>query len=295
MTVYVSRIDLCPKSCYDIAMPTDSNDRPLQEQVAVHLARAASLAGRPGVVLLDEDLPRIDELTRSRGRTHRAIEQLERDGRLRQVKRGAYVLVTATGVIEADLFDLIAALTPKPYLITAGKALQFHDLTDQHFRRAIVLSLTQLRPWSWRSDEVRYARTTRNRLRGRARTRRSRARVATPERAIVDSLDHPSWGITLSQVVEALDIALGRYPDFASSLAVAAAEYGSHALARRLGFLISRLADQDQAKPLIALRGRTKATTPLLKGDPRDGPVDPTWHIRENVDFERLAAHRELT
>jgi predicted transcriptional regulator of viral defense system len=246
------------------------------------------------VVLLDEDLPRVDGLTGSRGRTHRILEQLEREGRLRQVKRGAYVLVTATGVIETGLLDLVAAITPKPHLVTAGKALQFHDLTDQHFRRAMVLVPRQLRPWSWRGEEVRYARTTPRRLRGGARTRRSKARIATPERAIVDSLDHPGWGVTLSQVVEALDTALRRYPDFASSLAVTVAEYGSHALARRIGFLVSRLAGPEKAKSLIALRGRTKAVTPLLKGGPEQGSVDPTWQVRENVDFDRLVAHRQV-
>jgi predicted transcriptional regulator of viral defense system len=239
-------------------------------------------------VLVEEDLEGLIELAGSRAEAHAAIATLERQGRVRPVRRGVYVLVDTGGGIRLDVVDLVAALTPKPYLVTAGRALQFHGLSDQHFRRVLVLVPTQLRRWTWRGDEVRYARTSRS-LRGDAsRTRKTRAQIATAERAIADSLDHPSWGVTLSQVVQAIATALDRDAASADRLAVEAAHAGSHALARRLGFIVSRLASTDAARPFLPLRGEGKASTPLRVGGQAGGRIDPVWRVRENADLEQL-------
>jgi len=204
------------------------------------------------------------------------------------------VLVDSSGSIRVGALDLVAALTPSPYLVSGGRALQFHELTDQHFRRLQVLVAAPQRPWSWRGDEVIYVRTARK-LKGRAaRTRRTRARVATPERALVDCLSHPHWGVTLGQVVEALDKMLARDPAAADALAAETADSGSHATARRFGFLVSFLAGEGAARPFLLLRGASKASTPLQAGGPATGPVDSTWRLRENVDLERLLQHREV-
>ena len=182
------------------------------QEAYAHLVRASSLAGRPGIVILDEDLSALHPPDGSATAVHSLLAAVEREGYLRRVRRGAYVLVDSAGGIRTGLLDLVAAVTPKPYLLTAGRALQFHELSDQHFRRVHVLVPTQLRSWSWRGDEVRYSRTDRS-LRGAStRTQKTRANVATAERAIADSLAHPKWGVTLTQVVEALDTLLGRDP-----------------------------------------------------------------------------------
>ena len=257
----------------------------------VRLARAAALAGRPEVVLVDEDVAPLG-LSPREGRA--VLARAERAGRIRRVRRGAYVLVDRTGNVRADLLDVIAALTPQPYLVTGGRALQFHDLTDQHFRRVHVLVPHQLRSWSWRGDEVRYVPTAASLRRGVARSRRTQARVATPERAIADSLRHPRWGVTLSQVVEALDTMLAREPDFADRLASEVARQDSHALARRLGMLVSHLAGPDAARGFLPLRGESRASTPLQAGGRPEGPIDPVWQVRVNVDLERLLDHREV-
>jgi predicted transcriptional regulator of viral defense system len=269
---------------------------PSQAQAGIALlARAASLAGRPGIVVVEEDLNALEDLVGSRTGSHRILQNLETDGRLRSVRRGIYVLVSQTGNVEADLLDLVAAVTPPPYLITAGRALQFHDLSDQHFRLVLVATARKLRAWGWRGDRIKYARVAPKRLRGSTtRSRRTAARIAPPARAIVDSLEQPAWGVSLSQVVEALDLALRRYDDFGAVLAVEAADAANHALARRLGFLVSRLADRAEARPFLPLRGSSKAITPLQAGAPQTGAIDRTWHVRENVPMDRLLGHREV-
>lgn len=257
------------------------------------LARAAHLAGTPGVAILDRDLKSLDDLTGNRQRSHAMVNGLEDAGRLRRVRRGAYVLVGQDGTVRVGLLELIAAITPKPYLVTAGRALQFHELTDQHFRQAIVMIATQLRPWTWRGEEVHYVRVGADHLRTTpTRTRRARARIASPERAILDSLGHPRWGVTLPQVVRAMDLALRRHGDFADRLAAEASALDNAALARRTGFLVSRLAGPEAARPFRLLLGRSKAITPLRPGGPVDGPVDGTWRIRDNVGIQLLMNDR---
>jgi len=260
----------------------------------VCLSRAASLAGRGGVVVADEDLPALDELTGSRQRSHNVLSGLERSGRIRRVRRGAYVLIEPTGGVRVGILDLIAALTPGPYLVTGGRALQFHELSDQHFRRVQVLVPRQLRSWSWRGDQVRYVLTGSPLRAGATRSRRTPARIATPERAITDSLSHPAWGVTLAQVVEALDAAIARSPDFPDRLAGEVARLGGSASARRLGLLVSHLADPEAARGFLPLRGTSQASTPLQAGPQAEGPIDSTWGVRVNVDLERLLQHREI-
>lgn len=266
---------------------------PRLQDAYVRLSGASSLAGRPGIVVLDEDLPVLKDLTGTRAQSQDIIGALERDGRLRRIRRGAYALADSTGGIRVGLLDAIAALTPKPYLITAGRALQFHDLSDQHFRRVHVLVPTQLRSWSWRGDEVRYARTDKPLRGATTRTRKTAAWVASPERAITDSLGHPQWGVTLGQVVEALEIMLARDPRFADRLADDIAGRGSHTLARRMGFLTSRLAGDDCARVFLPLRGQGKAVTPLDTRMLGPGPIDPVWKVRENVELGRLVQRSE--
>jgi len=264
------------------------------EEAYVQLSRAASLAGRPEIILLDEDADELDEFTGSRPRSHALLERLERAGRVRRVRRGVYVLVEATGGVRVDILDLIAASTPDPYLVTGGRALQFHALTDQHFRRVHVLTTSRLRSWSWRGDEVRYVRTETQLRSGAVRTRKTPARMATPARAIADSLSHPRWGVTLAQVTEALDAMLAGDTNFADVLAVEVARQDNHALARRLGFLVSQIAGPDAARPFLALIGTSKATTPLQAGVDPTGLIDSRWQISANVSLDRLLQHREV-
>lgn len=268
---------------------------PIAEEVLKALSRSTVRANRPSIVLSTEDLPDVDDITGSRVRTHKVIQQLEDAGRLRPVRRGAYVVPAVTGVIDVDLLALVDALTLRPYLVTAGRALAHHGLSDQLFRTTVVLSSRKLAQWTWRGDRVRYARVPSNRLWGGSDSRLksgARVRMAGAERAILDSLAHPDWGVTLAQVTQALDVAITRDPAFSGNLAAQAARYGNASVCRRLGFLIMRLHGSDAATPFLPLRGTTKGPILLWPSGPSGGDTDPTWGVRENVEFEWLEDHR---
>jgi predicted transcriptional regulator of viral defense system len=271
-------------------MPTTSRDP--EEAAYTALYRASVMAGRPGIILADKDFETLDQLAGSRTRSRALVSRLEKAGRARSVRRGAYTLVDAAGNTRATALDLVAALTPKPYLVTAGAALQFHDLTDQHFRLIVVLTNTQLRNWNYRGQQIKYVRTNRRLAGLSTRSRRTPAAIATPAIAIADSLDHPSWGVTLAQVAEAIDRMRNRDRGFPDVLASEVAEHYGHALARRLGVLITALAGQNAARAFLPLRGRSKTAAKLLASGPDTGPLDTTWGVRINVNLSIATQHR---
>ena len=267
------------------------SDRPLSERAFVALNRRALDDERHPVVRLDKDMQTLDVATGSRRRSRDALRRLSRDGRLRRVRRGVYLLVAPTGSTDARVLPLIDAVTPRPYLITAGRALAELGLSDQHFFRVIVLTSHRLSGWSWQGDEVRYALVAPERIWGPSRS--SGPQVALPERAILDCLANPRWGVSVAQTAEAVDRAVpGRTSP--ERLAKAAERYGSAAVARRLGYLLELLHGADAAVPLLALRGRSHANVLLSGSAPDRGPSSPRWGLRINVDPDALLAHRLL-
>jgi predicted transcriptional regulator of viral defense system len=188
--------------------------------------------------------------------------------------------------------ELVGAITLQPHLVTAGRALEAHGLTDQSFREIIVATPVKERDWNWQGEYVRYVRLPRHQLWGGRR--RGDTVIASAERAILDSLAHPNWGVTLSQVVEALDRAYQGDRRFLERLAAATARYRNAMLARRVGFLVEETIGAAAAEPFLALRGPSNADAALLTGLKRRGPRRSRWNVNENVPMESLIDHREV-
>jgi len=178
--------------------------------------------------------------------------------------------------------------------MTAGRALAFHGLSDQSFRTIVVLVPTAQRGWQWQGETVRYIVQSDERIWGAREMRGARrpTMIARPERAILDSLAHRAWGVSLSQVVRAVALGLRSDPGFADRLARATARYGNAALARRIGFMVHRLSGDRAAAPFKGLVGTSRAVTVFDPRGPRDGPIHSDWRLQENVPFELLAAEQ---
>jgi len=241
------------------------------------------------VLRVPEDLVVVDPLVGDREKAVALVRRLTKTGWLRRVRRGAYVVRSRSTTVDVSAIDLIGELSPTEHLVTTGRALAIHGLTDQSFRRTVVLASAAVRDWEWLGESVQYAIVKPEDIWGGSPLGRSRrpTLLATPERAILDSLAHPAWGVSHSQAVRALKGALG-HPKFIDRLARATARYNSDATARRLGFLTERLAGSSAAAPFVALRGSGHATTPLRIGGLSSGPVDSKWLIRVNVDLDLL-------
>jgi predicted transcriptional regulator of viral defense system len=212
------------------------------------------------------------------------------------VRRGAYVVRPRSRALAITALELVGALERDGHLVTAGAALAFHRLSDQSFRTIIVLTPAQQRGWVWQGERVVYVQTRRDRIWGE-RVMRPAAWptwIARPERAILDALAHPKWGVSLSQVVEAVGNGLRetRQSDtrFSERLAQAAARYGNAAVSRRLGFIVSELAGDAAAAPLRGLIGTSRTMTLLDPSGRAQGPTHTDWRLRENVPFDLLSS-----
>jgi predicted transcriptional regulator of viral defense system len=253
-------------------------------------------AGRR-VLLLPEDWALVDGVTHERSRSRVAIHRLAKSGWLRPIRRGAWAVRSESGTVRLSALGLVGALTRGPHLVTAGQALAFHRLSDQSFREIVVVVPNAQRSWSWLGTRVRYVRMPVAEIWGGREHRFGELKtvIASPERAVLDSLAHPRWGVALSQVAEAIDRATRRDDAFVERLALAAAQYDNAMLARRLGFLVERLRSPEEARAFLALRGATHASAALLpRTDADTSEQDSRWRVAENVPFELLTGHREI-
>ena len=260
----------------------------LEDRVLVELHRAASLAGRPGVAVPSQDLEGVDQQTGSRARTYRALLRLVRSGRIINVRKDLIVLPDATGRTAMELPELIDAITPQPYLITGGRALQYHRLTDQHFFSITVLVPTRVARLAYRGETAAFLTTKPARIWGWQDD--ERPRFAAPERALVDVLSHSRYGVSFSQALNALHLAVERDPELIERLVGAVRRYGWAASARRVGLLVDRLFGDDAAAPFRAMIGDSRTPVLLRPGGPATGEVDRTWRVVVNATTELPAA-----
>jgi len=186
--------------------------------------------------------------------------------------------------------DLVGTIAGRPYLITAGRALEHHDLTDQHFFGVIVLTADRVESLAYRGQTAKFLYTDPRRIWGAEQG--TGPNYAMPERAIVDVLNHPHYGVSLTQALDALLLAVSRDPAFTDRLLDTVIRYDSPAAARRVGLVVERFLGTEAASPYRALIGENRA--PVLmrpRGNP-DGKLDAPWRVVVNavLELERVRA-----
>lgn len=255
----------------------------IEDAVLVELHRAASLAGRPGIVIPSRDLAGADQLTGNRARTKAATGRLVRAGKVLPVRRDLLVMPDQTGIVTASLVDLIEAVAPRPYLITGGRALQAHDLTDQHYFSVTTLVPGRVDDFSYRGESTAFLTTAPERIWGAARD--TGPQYASVERALLDALSHARYGVSIAQAAGVLRLGAQRDQDLLGRLLGAVRRYGEAATARRVGLLVDSLFGWDAAAPFATLVGTRRAAVPLRPNGPADGVVDTRWRVLVNVDL----------
>lgn len=241
------------------------------------------------VLIIPDDTDLLDEATGNPQQTARSLQKLLRAGWLLRVRRGTFVVRTRAGTLDRGALSLVGEISRHAHLVTGGAALARAGLTDQSFRRIIVLTPSLQRDWSWMGETVRYVRVRQKTLwGGRTYIDSGSTRIARPTRALLDSVAHPSWGVTLSEVARAISRG-SRLPEFVDDLASDAARFGNALASRRVGFVVQQILGPAEARPFLPLRGRSNAIVPLVPtATSADGPIDSTWRLRVNVDVEML-------
>jgi predicted transcriptional regulator of viral defense system len=256
----------------------------IEDRVLVELHRAAALAGRPGIVVPSVDLEVADQQTGSRARTKDAISRLAKANKILAVRKDLLVLPDATGRATVSVPELVDVVAPPPYLITGGRALQHHHLTDQHFFSVAVLVPRRVSTFMYRGERAVFLATDPKQIWGWQGE--ERPRFATPERVILDVLSSPRYGVSFSQVLSALSLAVQRDPEFLVRLVASVRRFESDAAARRVGLLVDRLFGPDSAAPFRELIGKSRTPVLLRRGGNTEGQVDLTWRVVVNASTE---------
>ena len=263
----------------------------IEDRVLRELHRAALEAGRRGIGIPSADLDAVARRTGDRAAAEQALKRLVQAQRVVRVRRDVVVLPESTGLLSIDMDDLVDGIAPQPYLITGGGALEHFDLTDQHFFGLAVLVPSEVTKLRFRGQTATFFKTDPTNIWGWEAE--ARPRYARPERALVDALNHPRYGVSLTQAADALLRAASRESAFLDRLLAAVLRYrsgsrghSSRSSARRVGFVVERLFGPGAAAPFRDLVGSNRAPTLLRPGGSSSGPVDSTWRLVVNAVLE---------
>ncbi|HTW98268.1 MAG TPA: hypothetical protein VMD59_05790 [Acidimicrobiales bacterium] len=256
----------------------------LEDRVLRELHRAAAEAGRRGVTVPSVDLDALARRTGDRHAAQKAIQRLVRAERVVPVRKDLLVLPDTTGLLGIDLADLVDAIAPQPYLITGGRALERYGLSDQHFFGVVVLVSRRVKQLSYRGQSARFLLTDPAHIWGWEEG--VRPQYATPERAVVDALNHPRYAVSLTQALDALLLVASNDSEFMDRLLETVVRYDSPSAARRVGLVVERFFGAEAAAPYRPLIGENRSPVLLRPGGAADGPVDATWRVVVNAALE---------
>lgn len=253
-----------------------------EDRVLVELHRAAALAGRPGIVVPSLDLDLANQYTGSPTRTRDAIERIVQTERATKVRKDLLVLPDVTGRVNANIEELIDVVAPRPYLITGGRALEHHGLTNQHFFAVTVLVSTRVAPMTYRGERVVFVPTNRKSIWGG----RGHPCFANPERVIIDVLSSTRYSVPFAQIISAISVAGHRDEKFLGRLFASARRFQSNTTARRIGLLVEEIFGPEAAVPFLELVGESRTPVLLRRGGRTDAPVDSKWRVIVNANTE---------
>lgn len=224
------------------------------------------------------------------GATRAAIQRLVRAGLVAPVSHGIYTIVERPEPAFDELLGVATApVRGELHYVSWWAALAHHGLTEQDPLVVSVAVRARHRERFVGGARVRFIVQSKDRFYGYRASRSGGApvKIASPEKAIIDSLDRPDLAGGLGEVVKAL--ASNQYD--MPALISTAQRYPSRATAQRLGYLVEAL-DLTAADALLDRVVRAGPKVQLdLRGDAAGEP-HPRWWILDNVGAERLDYQR---
>lgn len=256
----------------------------LEDGVLRELHRAALEAGRPNICVPSTDLNAVARRTGSREAAQKAVQRLARAERVVRIRKDLLILPEVTGLLNVEMDNLIDAIAPQAYLITGGRALEHHHLSDQHFFGVIVLVSSRIQGLAYRGQTATFLLTDPRNIWGWREG--ARPHYATPERTIVDTLNHPRYAVSLTQSLDALLTAASKDPSFLDRLLHAVVRYRSPSAARRVGLVVERFFGAAPALPFLPLIGENRLPVLMRPGGNPEGCLDAKWRVIVNAVLE---------
>jgi predicted transcriptional regulator of viral defense system len=256
----------------------------LEDKVLRELHRAALEAGRPNICVPSTDLDTVALRTGSREAAQKAVQRLARAERIVRIRKDLLILPEVTGLLNVEMDNLIDAITPQSYLITGGRALEHHHLTDQHFFGVIVLVSHRIQRLSYRGQSATFLLTDPQNIWGWQEN--ALPHYATPERTIVDTLNHPRYAVSLTQSLDALLTAASNDPTFFDRLLHAVVCHRSPSAARRVGLVVERFFGATASAPFLPLIGENRLPVLMRPGGSPKGCIEPKWRVIVNATLQ---------
>lgn len=251
---------------------------------------------------LKVDGPKLAEMAALRGfgdfDVESALVRLGARNEAAVLQRGRWVVAPRgeeIAPLELDYQELAAELALRrlnmPYYLSWHTALWHYELIDQQSRRIYAAVTRRKREVKIGLASTRFVQITPRKFFGRVQTDEYETPIwmATPEKAIVDSFDHPALAGSVSTVADAMNRGVAYGTIDPELLVQTAIRFGSPMLNRRLGFFMD-LMGIPGAEPLLAHLGRKHATPLVPGGKPAPGTeVDATWRVYRNPLVENAA------
>lgn len=254
----------------------------------------------------NQDAELLDRLEKEHGRTfdvsllpdaaslRPALRRLLRSRRIARASRGVYTILEKPQrpkLVDDDELRLATApFADSPHYVSWRAALSRHNLTEQDPRVIAVALRGRREPRRIAGLRVRPVYQSADRFYGFTRVKAASGGdifLATPEKAILDSLDRLDLGGGLPEVVKALNHAEAYDP---VELVRLARRHPSQATIARLGYLMSVLGIGDPT-PLRSLVRRKGPPVNLWLLEPdAHASLDATWRVSDNVGMDTLRA-----
>lgn len=222
------------------------------------------------------------------------LHRLVGKGAVIPIERGRYLVLprAARHRWSEQPYVLAQGIAPSPSYVSFWSALAYHELTTQ-LPRVVYMATdgVRKRPVAFQGWHFRFVPLSPAKfygssvhefpaLNGAATVEVS---IATPAKAIVDSLDGQLLAGGFTEIVGAVRRGLeaGKLP--AEEVAVTTARFPNRSVVARLGYILDRLGADEHAA-LLRPRVRTHGEPPRLSSTwPSGGPVNTRWHLRINI------------
>jgi len=207
-----------------------------------------------------------------------------------RIKRGLYMIAP----LEAGEFGarsytvhsfLIASHLVEPYYISHWSALNYHGLTEQTPPAVYITTIKPRNRKKILDVDFIFVTVSERKMFGitEIRVENAPVRVSTPEKTIVDCLDHPEHCRGIEEVAKAIYFE-HKNMDF-KKIVKMAEKMGNRTIVKRLGYLLERLG-LNEYEGLLAGFKISKGYSCLNPKLPKRGRINERWKLRVNVKID---------
>lgn len=251
-----------------------------------------SLSAREARILSDlsyrgKGIFTLEDIREYGGKPGKLLYNLSRKNWILKIKRGLYMIAPLdAGELGARSYTVhsfaVASHLVDPYYIGYWSALNYHGLTEQTSPAVYIVTT---RPWKRKRildiDFV-FVTVRERKMFGttEVKVENSRVRISTPEKTIVDCLDHPEHCGGIEEAAKAIyfehkNLDLKKITGMAENM-------GNRTILKRLGYLLERLGIHEYSDLLAGLK-ISEGYSCLDPKLPKRGKINERWKLRVNV------------